>query len=402
VSFVASGDAQVAEASPGTNYGALTSLTVDLSPNTHSYLRFSPTGLSGTVTRATLRLYVTNGTPNGPLAYRVTAPWSEGTVTWSTKPAPAGAALQNLGNVPVNAWVDIDVTAAVPGNGDVDFLLVPESSDGFAASSREATTNKPTLVVTTTGTGGGDTTPPETTITGAPPATTTATDATFTFTSSEAGTFSCSIDGAAFATCTSPRTYTGLAVASHSFAVKATDAAGNTDPTAATHAWTINAPPPPPPGGTVTIGPDADAEVQANKATSNFGALTTLTIDTQPSAESYIRFTVSGLSGTVTNVRLRLYVTNGATNGPLLYATQTGWAETTLTWNTRPAIVGSALANATNVPVNAWYEFNVTSLVTGNGTYSFLLRPESSDGVVVTSRQGTAANRPQLVLTPAP
>ena len=95
-------------------------------------------------------------------------------------------------------------------------------------------------------------------------------------------------------------------------------------------------------------------------------------------------------------------MTNGGTNGPLLYATQTGWAETTITWNTRPAIVGSAIANATTVPANAWYEFNVSGLVTGNGTYSLLLRPESSDGVVATSRQGTAANRPQLVITTGP
>ena len=401
-SFVASADAQVAEATPTTNFGTLTSLTSDTSPNTHSYLRFSVAGLSGAVTRATLRLFITNGTPNGPLVHRVTDPWSEASVTWSNKPAPAGAALLNLGNVAASAWLDIDVTAAVSGSGDVAFLLVPESSDGFAASSRESPTNKPTLVVTTSGSSGGDTTPPQTTITAAPPATTTATNASFSFTSSEAGTFSCSLDGAPFATCTTPRTYTGLAVASHTFAVRATDNAGNVDPTPATHAWTINAPPPPPPGGTVTLGPDADAEVQASSANNNFGTLTSLTVDTQPSAESYLRFTVTGLTGTVTNARLRLFVTNGATNGPLLYATQTGWSETTLTWNTRPAIVGTVIANATNVPVNAWYEFNVSALVTGNGTYSFLLRPESSDGVVATSRQGTAANRPQLVITTGP
>jgi hypothetical protein len=104
----------------------------------------------------------------------------------------------------------------------------------------------------------------------------------------------------------------------------------------------------------------------------------------------------------VTSVKLRLFVTNGGTNGPLLYATQTGWSETTLTWNTRPAIIGGVLANAASVPAGAWYEFTVTSTVTGNGTYSFLLRPESSDGVVATSRQGTAANRPQLVVVTSP
>lgn len=86
----------------------------------------------------------------------------------------------------------------------------------------------------------GDTTPPETTITSGPPATSTSTSASFSFTSSEANsTFQCSLDGAARAACTSPMTYSGLSIASHSFSVWATDAAGNTDATAATQTWSV-------------------------------------------------------------------------------------------------------------------------------------------------------------------
>lgn len=87
-----------------------------------------------------------------------------------------------------------------------------------------------------------DTTPPETTITGAPPASTASTDATFQFTSSESGsTFACSLDGAPAEPCTSPRTYTGLSVGSHTFTVSATDAAGNVDPTPASSTWSAGA-----------------------------------------------------------------------------------------------------------------------------------------------------------------
>lgn len=86
----------------------------------------------------------------------------------------------------------------------------------------------------------GDTTPPETTITSGPPATTTSTSASFAFTSSEANSkFQCSLDAAPRAACTSPQAYTGLAVGSHTFNVWATDAAGNTDATAATQTWTV-------------------------------------------------------------------------------------------------------------------------------------------------------------------
>jgi Putative esterase len=85
-----------------------------------------------------------------------------------------------------------------------------------------------------------DTTPPNTTITANPGAVTTSTSATFTFTASQAGSaFACNLDGAGFAACASPSTYIGLTVGPHSFQVRATDPAGNTDPTPAVFGWTI-------------------------------------------------------------------------------------------------------------------------------------------------------------------
>jgi hypothetical protein len=100
----------------------------------------------------------------------------------------------------------------------------------------------------TGGGGGTDTAAPDTTITSPPPGT--STSASFTFTSTETNsTFQCSLDGAARAACTSPRTYTALSTGSHTFSVWATDAAGNTDATAATRTWTVG-------GGADTAAPD--------------------------------------------------------------------------------------------------------------------------------------------------
>ena len=86
-----------------------------------------------------------------------------------------------------------------------------------------------------------DTTPANTTITSSPPAASSSTSASFSFTASDAGPgFECSIDGGAFADCSSPTSYTGLSEAAHTFEVRAEDAAGNLDPTPATHAWTVD------------------------------------------------------------------------------------------------------------------------------------------------------------------
>jgi hypothetical protein len=47
------------------------------------------------------------------------------------------------------------------------------------------------------------------------------------------------VDGAAFTACTSPASYSGLAPGSYTFEVRATDAAGNVDPSPATYGWTV-------------------------------------------------------------------------------------------------------------------------------------------------------------------
>jgi len=93
-------------------------------------------------------------------------------------------------------------------------------------------------------TGGGepppDIVPPETTITAAPPALSRSATASFSFVANEPGSpFECRLDGGAFAACNSPVNYAGLAARSHTFAVRAIDAAGNVDPTPAGYAWRV-------------------------------------------------------------------------------------------------------------------------------------------------------------------
>jgi hypothetical protein len=85
-----------------------------------------------------------------------------------------------------------------------------------------------------------DTVAPETTIDSGPSGSTADTTPTFTFSSSEPGSiFQCRIDTGGFASCSSPQTTSALADGSHSFEVRATDQAGNTDPTPASRTFTV-------------------------------------------------------------------------------------------------------------------------------------------------------------------
>ncbi len=90
---------------------------------------------------------------------------------------------------------------------------------------------------------------PDTTITSGPTGTVSSASATFAFTATEANsTFKCKLDTEAEASCTSTKTYSGLAQGSHTFSVYATDPAGNPDTSRASRTWTVDTVPP-----TVTI-----------------------------------------------------------------------------------------------------------------------------------------------------
>jgi hypothetical protein len=172
---------------------------------------------------------------------------------------------------------------AAPGSPSYDyhlkagaFAVGKGSKTDFTATDFEGDTrdSAPDAGVDEQGTGGTpppppppvDTTAPTTTISSGTSGSSTATSASFSFTGSDdttaAGslTFACSIDGGSYSSCTSPKAYNSLAVGDHTFSVRATDAAGNTDASPATGSWTVTAPTPPPvdttaPETTIDSGP---------------------------------------------------------------------------------------------------------------------------------------------------
>jgi Bacterial Ig-like domain (group 3) len=85
---------------------------------------------------------------------------------------------------------------------------------------------------------------PKVQISNAPAKAVTSSAASFTFAADEHGAvFACALDAELFHPCANTTTYSGLAPGTHTVAVTATDAAGNTSP-AAVYSWTIDTRPP--------------------------------------------------------------------------------------------------------------------------------------------------------------
>ena len=144
-------DAQVRNANPTTNYGAVTTLRTrqgDASnPITyHSYLMFDVTGLSGSVVSAKLRLFATASNSTGILVYSSDSGWTETGINWNNAPIP-GALQGSSGAIAQNTWVEITLpTNMFTVNQAYTLVLVGNTSQSAYFSSKEGT-NKPQLIL---------------------------------------------------------------------------------------------------------------------------------------------------------------------------------------------------------------------------------------------------------------
>jgi len=177
-----------------------------------------------------------------------------------------------------------------------------------------------------------DTNAPETTITSGPVegVKVNDNDPSFQFSSSEPGSgFECKLDAAAFTACASPRAFTDIAEGLHTFAVRATDAAGNVDATPATRSWTVD---------TVPSLFDLDLTEDCLYATNPPGAqLGLVTLDLPAIGDTPVE-----LSSTNTNVVAvppSVTVPSGMTS-----ATVTGTVVTAGTANIEASLSGTTLA----------------------------------------------------------
>jgi hypothetical protein len=210
---------------------------------------------------------------------------------------------------------------------------------------------------------------------------------TFTSTSTQTGTM--------VASATPTSTFADTETPTSTGTLNATDTPTDTLPPTLTPVTTFTFTPT---VASATFIPVADTYVNASSASTNYGSATTLRLDSSPDVHAYLRFTVSGLSGTITSVKLLLYSTNSDSVGIRAWSVaDNSWGELTTTYSKAP-VLGSQLATSGSFASGVWVSLDVTSYVTGNGTYSFGVTNISSTAISVGSREaGGAAS--QLVVT---
>jgi hypothetical protein len=149
LTFTPIADAYVDSGNPTANYGTLTTLRVDGSPVLRSYLRFTVLGLSGPVTRATLRIFANSASSQGGTASGVSDnTWSESTINYNNAPA-LGSTLGSSGSFGAGVWISMDVTAYVTGNGTYNLALTTPGSTAVSLASRQSAANAPQLIIET-------------------------------------------------------------------------------------------------------------------------------------------------------------------------------------------------------------------------------------------------------------
>ena len=116
----------------------------------------------------------------------------------------------------------------------------------------------------------------------------------------------------------------------------------------------------------------ADTYGRKSESGENYGTLTRLDVRGTGSEEertSYLKFDVFCLSGNVDSATLRVRSSTADGDVTAHEVADSSWSETNLTWNNLPDL-GSALDTVSG-SMASWYEWDVTSAITADGTYTF-------------------------------
>ena len=428
-------DTYTESGSPATNFGSSGEVRVKKSSGTtanrEALLKFDLSSLGGApAASAVLRLYgKLQDTREANVVtdvFPTTTAWTESGVTWNNRPAATGAKVGSLTvKNTTGQYYEVDITSLIQaelaaGRTTVALLLAnPNTASPYTTfNSRNAASNKPQLVITPGGPA-----------INSAPSVNAGTDQVITLPASASLTGSVSDDGLPSGTVTTswtklsgPGTVTfgngALASTTASFSAAGTYVlrlTANDGELVSSDDVTIIVNP----AGAITstLTPTADSYVEDGAKSTNFGTSGEMRVKRSSSAgynrEGLLKFDLSALSGAVTSVKLRLYGklqdTREANVVTQVFATSTGWTETGVTWNNRPAATGVSLGSVSvQGTAGKYYEVDLTAFVqaewaAGRDTIALLLRnPNTTSPYSTFASRNASTNRPQLVVSTAP
>lgn len=158
-------------------------------------------------------------------------------------------------------------------------------------------------------------------------------------------------------------------------------------------------PSPTPVGTTLTFNPTDDAYLQGSTLYNN----AELRVENTSSRirTTYVKFNVSGLSGTVSNAVLKLKNTDTSnrTGTYKLYSgSHSNWTESNLSTSNAPA-AQTILDTQTNITAGTTISLNVTSAITGNGYKTFVFKMDLNAGNDAKFDSSEGAVKPVLEVT---
>jgi PKD repeat protein len=157
---------------------------------------------------------------------------------------------------------------------------------------------------------------------------------------------------------------------------------------------------------TITVPVAFDAHVNSANVNTNYGNLTPIrTREDSTGANTYrpyFQFNVPAFSGSVSSVKLRLFVQTASSSvTQSVYLVGNGWTETAVNWTNAPLLPLSSIGSGVAGTAGAYVEFTLTTPIVSGTTYSFALKSSGSTSVYFNS-DDSATNKPELVIVTGP
>jgi hypothetical protein len=373
-------DSHVREGSPTNNYGDNEYLRVrgtGSSKEAISYFKFT-VDVSGSITSAKLKIRTQDQSIDNATSYVVNdVNWTETTITWNDKPA-VGSSLDTITNLGAETWYEFDVSSHITESGTYSLALKTTQDAGFLDFYSSESAYKPFLKLTCG--------VPEKA--GNPSPADSATNVSITtdlswdaatgadnydvyFGTSSPGNFQGNQTGTTFDPGTMDENTT--------YYWRIDPNNGNGTTTGDVWSFTTEA------SGPVTdeFNPTDDTYVKENLPDDTAGGASVLRVRASGSNKiryAYLKFSVSGVSGTVTSAKLKIRTEDDDIDDTSVYAVSGSWDEDTLCWNNDDLAWGNLLDTISDIDEDTWYEFDVSDEVDGNGTYTLGLKTTQDAG----------------------